>query len=141
MHTIFHRKSNFPEFLFPNFELPLPALESEKKPSLPVNVTEMKDSLELELSIPGFRKEEITLLVDEGRNLKIEGKPSPVNEPNEGIIRKKMFSLEPFTKKYKLGNGLNSEEIKASVENGLLKISIAKLKKHQNDSVRQIPLA
>jgi HSP20 family protein len=139
MHTIHHHKTSFPEFIFPFFEPSV--FESERKPSIPVNIIERRDSLEVEIPVPGFSKEAINLQVEGNRTLKIEGKAEPATDNSHGVIRQKRFSIDSFTKKFRLGNDLNPEKITATVENGLLRITIAKSAAGQKENVRQIPLA
>jgi HSP20 family protein len=69
----------------------------------------------LEIPVPGFSKSDISVDV-EGINLVITGKDT------------ESYWTEDFIKKFKLPNEADVESIKASIEDGILNVSIGKRK-------------
>ena len=78
-------------------------------------VEEKDNSFELEILAPGFKSSEVSVEVN-GDFLIIEGKDSDSHWADD------------FVKKFKLPSHVNSEKISASVENGILKVSLLKKK-------------
>ena len=134
----FYHNSRIPALMQQMLEEPVSG--SKNGTAVPVNICEQRDFLEIELAVPGFGKEEISIQVDENRSLRISGKPAERQSPSEAVFRKKEFTVRAFTKNYRLGKGLNAEEISADFENGILRISIPKIKAEQEQLVRHIPL-
>jgi HSP20 family protein len=137
-HLSFYHNSRISPILQRMLEEPL--VPGEKETLVPVNIYEQQDCLEIELALPGLTKEEINIQVDENRSLRISGKPTEKQNSTQAVLRKKEFSTRGFTKNYRLGKGLNAEEISAVFENGVLRISISKIKAEQQQFARHIPL-
>ncbi len=135
-HLSFYHNSRIPSILQRILEEPL--VSGEKESGVPVNIYEKQDFLEIELAIPGLGKGDISIQVDENRSLRISGKPAEKQSSSEAVLRKKEFSVRGFTKNYRLGKGLNAEEISAAFENGVLRISIPKIQAEQKQLLRQI---
>jgi HSP20 family protein len=111
------------------------------QPSGPaVNISEHKDSLEFQLAVPGFLREEISLAFDSKRNLRIEGKKEVTSSDTNVHERRRDFSVLNFTKSFRLGNGLHADGIQARLENGILFVSIPKAPEDSQEQIRQIPL-
>lgn len=104
------------------------------------NLTEHKNSLDIELCVPGFSKEEISIETVENRLLKIQGKKAGSAEEDSGLIRKREFQLRDFSRTYRIGKNLKADEIQASLENGILRISIPKISTEERETTRRITL-
>jgi HSP20 family protein len=104
------------------------------------NLHEHKNSLDIELCIPGFRKEEISIEAVENRVLKITGKKAESAEDDSGLLRKREFHIRDFSRSYRIGKNLNPDEIQASLENGILRIRIPKISSDESRTTRQITL-
>lgn len=81
-------------------------------------INEKNDSIELELSLPGFIRDELNIEIDND-TLNVY-----TNESFEDNMWK-----NSFRKKFKLSNHLNYKKINAKLENGILNISIPKTDK------------
>ena len=112
--------------------------ENPKSPA--GNLTEHKNSLDIELCVPGFRKEEISIEAVENRVVKITGKKTESAEEDSGLLRKQEFHIRDFSRTYRIGKNLNPDEIQASLENGILRIRIPKISSEESRTTRQITL-
>jgi HSP20 family protein len=81
-------------------------------------VNELEDSIELEIPIPGFTREELDIQIEDG-NLHVETNSS----------FKEGRWTNSFKKVFRISNSLNTKKINAKLENGILKISLPKLDK------------
>ena len=101
---------------------------STMKTQIPVNISEQNDLLEIELSLPGYRREILDVHLDEDQILRIEGKPSAENQESKILRRRREFSTRPFRKIFRLGKDLDVKGIRAHLQDGILKISIPRIK-------------
>lgn len=90
-----------------------------------VNVSKENDALHLELSAPGFTKEDIKVEVDNGV-LTISGTHKVENEAKDKTYYRKEFSYGSFKRDFNLPDEYNAEQINAKYENGILKLSVPK---------------
>ena len=105
-----------------------------------VNVTETKDSFNLELAAPGFEKQDFSLNVENG-HLILSAKKEAKTEENEGqnYVRRE-FRYESFKRSFKLPNSVNPEGISAVYNNGILLVSLPK-KEEAKPVVKQIEIS
>jgi len=83
------------------------------------NITENDNSYKLELSLPGFSKEDIKIELNEG----LIFITSEIKETDENNYFKTSFE-----KKYFLPEDVDIDNIDASMENGILSITLNKIK-------------
>lgn len=94
------------------------------------NVTETATHFEIVMAIPGFKKEDLTIKVEKN-TLSIEGNKT-VDTPK---YKHKEFNLGKIKRSFNLSNEINKEDIKASVDMGLLTIKLAKAEVTQPTNV------
>lgn len=87
------------------------------------NLNEYENYYILQMSVPSFNKEEININVD-GGVIKI-GSNIERNKTIEGELRVE-YSKQPFEKAYHLPNNVNTDDISAEMENGILGIRLGK---------------
>ena len=101
-----------------------------------VNISEHAQGFEIEMAVPGFRKEDfkinleklsLTIAVDKAERKEEEGKR----------YNKREFYFEAFTRSFTLPESIDGEKISADYIDGILKVSIAK-KKEEKEKVRVI---
>jgi len=95
-----------------------------------VNITENENSYGLDLSLPGFSKEDIKIEINDG----IISISSEV-EKNE----KNSFFKSSFEKKYFLPEDADNDNIEATMENGILSITLNK-KEENTTKVKYIDI-
>lgn len=105
------------------------------------NVTETKKAYNLELSVPGFGKEDVKIEVD--RNiLKISATKENNKEEkdqDEKVWRRE-FSSSSFSRSFVLPENIDTEKISAKEKAGILKISLPKMDKAPEDLVKKIEI-
>jgi len=83
------------------------------------NITENENSYGLELSLPGFSKEDVKIELNDGL-ISISSEVEKSDENN--------FFKSSFEKKYYLPEDVDIENIEASMKNGILSITLNKIK-------------
>lgn len=94
--------------------------------SLPlVNVINTPESYLVELAVPGFSKENFKVNMDNGI-LTVTGNSTFHNDVNEFPFTRQEFTCSSFTRSFRLPENINTEDIIAKFENGVLRLTIAK---------------
>lgn len=105
-----------------------------------INVIETPEKYELELAAPGMTKADFNIHLDEDGDLVInmEKKTEAKEEGKKaGHYLRREFSYTKFQQTMLLPDDANREEIGAKVENGVLTVSIAKVKKVEPEKVHK----
>lgn len=90
-----------------------------------VNVKETEDAFHIELAAPGLSKEDFNIELDNDvLSISSETK-NEVNEEKENYTRKE-FSYSTFKRSFNLPDTVDNGDVKASYENGVLLIALAK---------------
>lgn len=101
-----------------------------------VNIVEDDQKFNLELSVPGFKKEDFKINL-ENNVITISGEISENNVKEEKNYTRREFTHQNFSRSFNLPENTNINEITASYENGILNIVIPKINVVKNN-VRQI---
>lgn len=104
--------------------------EGEFAPSVSqkaANIKESEDAFEIDLMVPGYKKEQINIELDDNL-LTISAEVEAKNE-EEGW--RKEFVLDSFSRSFQLPKTVNMEVITAEQNDGILRILIPKLKEEQ----------
>lgn len=88
---------------------------TSRKPLAPYNEYIYKDGV-LEVALPGYSKDEVEIEID-GLSLKISG-----TAEDKGMLKCS------FEKSFSLPRSFNTKNVKASMENGILKIQFEEIK-------------
>ena len=91
------------------------------------DVRETEDSYELDIDLPGFKKDEITIQLDNGY-LSIsaaKGLDKDEEEKNSKYIRRERYAGS-MNRTFYVGSQLTQQDIQAKFEDGILKISVPK---------------
>ncbi|HZW76880.1 MAG TPA: Hsp20/alpha crystallin family protein [Flavobacteriaceae bacterium] len=109
-----------------------------------VNILENSDSFVLEIAAPGLKKEDFSVEVEKdllkisaGKTEVIDSEKNEANtevdantESEEQVdvkIRRKEFNFSKFIRSFKLPENINTDEIQANYENGVLKLKLPKV--------------
>lgn len=91
---------------------------------VPSNVIENEKDFRLELSVPGFSKEEIKISFQKNV-LTVKSEKSEENNGNVKYLRRG-FVPKNFEKRFELSKHINTENITANFNNGILEITLPK---------------
>ncbi|MCD7962803.1 MAG: Hsp20/alpha crystallin family protein [Rikenellaceae bacterium] len=105
------------------------------------NVTENDKEFKLALSVPGYSKEDFKVHVDKNI-LTISAKKESKNEEkgeNEKILRQE-FKSSSFRRSFTLPEDIDTENISAKQNDGILEIVFPKQEKAQEENVKKIEI-
>lgn len=106
----------------------------------PVNVKQEGALLILEVAVPGFKKEEISITV-ESDVLTIRGsKEERTSEKTDKFIVEE-FGMESFHRKFKLASGIGHEKITATYEDGVLKLVFVDVPPDQEKESQEVNIS
>lgn len=107
-----------------------------------VNVKETADHFEVEMAAPGMKKEDFRIELN-GNQLTISSERSEQNEEkNEDFYSKREFSYQSFQRTFQLPKDVvDSDNIAAHYENGVLKMLIPKKEEAKKKAPRQIQIS
>ena len=91
--------------------------------ALTSDIIETNDSYELVIDVPGFNKKDIKITL-ENKQLSITAKKELDKEENKKFLRKERF-VGTYTRSFFVGD-VKQEDIKASIEDGILTIVLPK---------------
>lgn len=104
----------------------IPTIDHSIKTYPPVNLIESKESFTIELSAPGFEKNDFKIELD---NFNLSVSLDIDDKMNETIhYNKREFNYSSFKRSFKLAKYSDIKRIDASYVNGILKIQIPKTK-------------
>ena len=91
------------------------------------DVRETDNSYELDIDLPGFKKDEITIQLDNGYLSISASKGLDKNEENKDgkYIRRERYA-GAMNRTFYVGDNLTQQDIQAKFEDGILKISVPK---------------
>lgn len=122
----------FDDFMDDNFERNFfgsrnPLYGKHSKNLMKTDVKETDNGYELDIDLPGFKKDEITAHLEDGYLTVSAAKGVDKDEKdNEGrYIRRERYSGS-MTRSFYVGNAVTEEDIKAKYEDGILSLSIPK---------------
>ena len=111
-----------------------------KKQNLPaVNIKETDQKFEIEAMIPGFKKDEISIEIENGI-LNISGESKSEKETKEDKYTRKEFSRRTFSRSFQLPESTLEEDIHANYEDGILKLLVNKKTSKEIPSKKQIEI-
>lgn len=90
-----------------------------------VNVAETEKEYSVELSAPGFKKDDFKIDVDNGI-LNIVAETKQEKEEKEKNYTRKEFRYDAFSRSFTLPENASDEKIDAKYEDGILKLTLAK---------------
>lgn len=100
-------------------------VNSNKVVSPSANVKELDDKFQIEMAVPGFKKKDIQINVEDNI-LHIESEVKHEDNKEEDNYLFHEFSKESFHRSFRLSNKVESEKINASYNDGVLTIDIPK---------------
>ncbi|KAL4610489.1 hypothetical protein ACB092_08G053900 [Castanea dentata] len=90
--------------------------------------------------LPGLKKEEVKVEVEEGRILQISGERSKEQEDKNDKWHRIERSIGKFLRKFRLPENAKMDQAKASMENGVLTVTVPK-KEEKKPEVKNIDIS
>ena len=110
-------------------------------PEMNTEVREHDDGYELDIDLPGFQKDELTLRLQDGYLTvsAAKGLDEEHKDKKGKVIRRERYS-GAMQRSFYVGDGVEETDVKAKYENGVLKLSIPKkelkkLPEHHNIAI------
>lgn len=110
--------------------------ETMDKLSMPVEITDKKDEYDVRAELPGVKKEDLDIDLNENY-LTIRAKKEEEHTEDEKHYKKSEFKYGEFSRSVYLPQDVDFDKIDAKLEHGVLKIKIPKLEKSK-DTVKKI---
>ncbi len=103
-----------------------------------VNSIENNDSFEIDLAVPGMKKDDFTIELND-KVLIISSQKANTNENDN--VRLNEFNYSSFQRSFRVPNTVDLDKIKATYKNGILKIKLPKKKDSVTKPNRVIDIA
>ncbi len=106
-----------------------PLYGKNAKNLMKTDVRELDDSYEVDIDVPGFKKEDIELSLDQGflNIVAAKGLDKEETDKKSGkIIRQERYT-GTMSRSFYVGEDLKVEDIKAKLEHGVLKLTVPKV--------------
>ncbi|MBR0456288.1 MAG: Hsp20/alpha crystallin family protein [Firmicutes bacterium] len=118
-------------FDFPTFAAPSNAerklYEKQASNLMKTDVRELEDHYEVDIDLPGFKKEEIKLELEKGKLTVSAARNTSEEEKNEEgkVIRQERY-MGSMQRSFYVGEFITEEDVKARFEDGVLKLAVPK---------------
>ena len=112
------------------------------KNMMKTDVRETDDSYEVDIDLPGFKKDEVNVKLEDGYITISAAKGLDKDEKDKKsgkYIRRERYAGS-MSRSFYVGDGITEEDIKAKYENGILKLSIPKKKAKAVDQKKHIAI-
>ncbi|CAA7026320.1 unnamed protein product [Microthlaspi erraticum] len=135
--------SNFDPFSLDVWDLPFPSAPSslsEETSAIANARVDWKETPEAHVfkaDLPGMKKEEVKVEIEDDSVLKISGERHVEKEDKKDTWHRLERSSGQFSRKFKLPENVKMDQVKASMENGVLTVTVPKVetKKAQVKSI------
>ena len=119
---------DLPRFEFPDIDRKLYGKNAAHV--MKTDVREHEDGYEVDIDLPGFKKDEIKLTLENGYLTVAAGKALNSDEKDKKgkVIRQERYSGS-MQRSFYVGENVTEEEIKAKFEDGVLKLTVPKKEK------------
>ena len=116
---------DMPRFEFPDIDRKLYGKHASHV--MKTDVHENEDGFEVDIDLPGFKKDEINIALENGYLSVSANKALDKDEKNKKgkVIRQERYS-GAMQRSFYVGDGLSEEDIKARFEDGVLKLEVPK---------------
>ena len=103
-----------------------------------MNISETDKDYEMELCVPGLKKEDLSISIDTDNQLVVEMSKENKKEEKEGRkwLRRE-FSSSQFKQAFSLPDNVKRDQISAKVEHGILSITMPKFTEDAKKSLAQ----
>ncbi|KAL9274156.1 17.6 kDa class I heat shock protein 3-like protein [Drosera capensis] len=114
-------------FQSPLTNLPSSARETAQLVSTKIDWKETPEAHVFRADLPGMKKEEVKVEVEDGNILQISGERSKEQEEKTDKWHRVERSSGKFLRRFRLPENAKLEEVKATMENGVLTVTVPKV--------------
>ncbi|HOX84200.1 MAG TPA: Hsp20/alpha crystallin family protein [Chryseolinea sp.] len=104
------------------------------------NIVETPKEFKIELAAPGLERKDFVVEVD-NHTLKISSEKEEEKNEEDGEYSRREYSFNSFSRSFTLPENVKEADIDAKYENGVLKVSIPKLKETTLKSARKVAVS
>ena len=120
---------NFVDDMFDDFFKPVHHTAAPRPQAMNVDVKEFEDHYEIDLQLPGYKKEDIKADLKDGYlTIVAEHKVTNENQNNGHYLRRECFYGQ-VQRSFYVGEDVEQQDITAGFEDGILKIGVQKKEK------------
>ena len=118
----------FKDFPFSSSSLSIPEISRETSAMVNARVDwkETPEAHVFKADVPGLKKEEVKVEVQEGRVLQIRGERNMAKEDKNDTWHRVERSSGKFLRRFRLPDDAKMDQVKASMENGVLTVTVPK---------------
>lgn len=106
----------------------------------PANIIETPDTFRIEFSVPGLDKKDFSISVED-QLLTVSYAAAVSGESKNERFARQEFSINPFTRSFRLSRWVDSDHVAARYESGILIIEIPKREEAKTQPARLIEIA
>gem|GEM_PF-453805 len=119
-----------------------PVFSDSAAVTVPVNIHRTENAIFMEVSIPGFTREEINIGIEKGNLMTISGEHKTTSESVEKKYQRKEFNKTSFTRAFRLPEEIHLEHISAKLDQGILTVQVPLKNRSEaeNELVRKIEI-
>lgn len=132
--TTRNNKVYYDPFFDEFFDFAMPRRENHFSKLMKTDVTEDNESYNMSMELPGFKKENVSLDLENGY-LTISANKETNTDENKKFIRRER-TCESCKRSFYVGEGVSVSDISANMEDGVLKIKVMKKVEEPKSSKR-----
>ena len=136
-HAFDRMGEEYAKLIDPDHFLGRSAFDIPYKKVPPVNILKEGKLFEMEVMVPGFRKDELEITVKDDI-LTIRGEKSLAKQEKKDQYILEEFDLDTFERKFKLANSVGHEKITAKYENGILRLTFVDVPKAEEKAYKKV---
>lgn len=103
------------------------------------NITENRKEYMVELAAPGLDRKDFNIELDE-KTLTISAEKETEDKKEEDQYTRKEYSFQSFKRTFYIPQPIKEDKIEAKYDNGILKVTMPKLKEAQSKTVQRIEI-
>lgn len=126
MNLVRRNHAAFPNTMDEFFKDILGGTQLQQRAIPPVNIKETENNFQVELVVPGFKKEAFNIEADNGKLTISAEVKAEATEQAEGKYTRKEFTHSSFKRVFTLPDTINDDAINAAYNDGILTISLPK---------------
>lgn len=110
---------------------------SKDKKFLPaVNIAENKKEFKMDLAVPGFKKEDFKVAVENGY-VTISAETEQKTDKKDEKITRREWIYNSFSRSFTLPESVDADNIKANYDKGVLKVTLPKTRVEEKENVKK----